>query len=115
MARRSYSRQDGRCDFFALRGKDGQASAVLVAFDLLELNGADLGKLPIEDRRKKLAHLLRSSPDVVIFSEVIVGDGPVVFEHACRLGSEGIVSGSLYRSGRGLAWRKTLCEGYRRG
>jgi bifunctional non-homologous end joining protein LigD len=110
-------RQDGSCDFFALRGKDGQASAVLVAFDLLELNGVDLRKLPIEDRRAKLAHLLRSQPDGVIFSEAVAGDGPVVFEHACRLGVEGIVSkrvGSFYRSGRGLAWRKTLCEGYKR-
>jgi bifunctional non-homologous end joining protein LigD len=110
-------RPDGSCDFFALRGKDGQASAVLVAFDLLDLNGSDLRKLPIEDRRAKLAHLLRSQPDGVIFSEAIAGDGPVVFEHACRLGVEGIVSkraGSLYRSGRGLAWRKTLCEEYRR-
>jgi bifunctional non-homologous end joining protein LigD len=108
-------RPDGGCDFFALRGKDGQASAVLVAFDLLELNGSDLRKLAIEDRRTKLAHLVRSSPDGVIFSEAIAGHGPEVFEHACRLGVEGIVSkrvGSLYRSGRGLAWRKTLCKGY---
>jgi bifunctional non-homologous end joining protein LigD len=110
-------RPDGQCDFFALRGTEGQASAALVAFDLLELNGSDLRKLPIEDRRAKLAGLLRSQPDGVIFSEAVAGDGPVVFEHACRLGVEGIVSkraGSLYRSGRGLAWRKTLCKGYRR-
>jgi bifunctional non-homologous end joining protein LigD len=110
-------RQDGHCDFFALRGKDGQASAVLVAFDLLELNGSDLRKLPIEDRRAKLAHLLRSEPDGVIFSEAVAGDGPVVFEHACRLGVEGIVSkraGSLYQSGRCPAWVKVLCQGYRR-
>src|SRR5271163_1934346 len=39
-------RPDGHSDFFALRGKDGQAIAVLVAFDLLELNGSDLRKLP---------------------------------------------------------------------
>jgi bifunctional non-homologous end joining protein LigD len=51
-------RQDGHCDFFALRGKDGQASAVLVAFDLLELNGIDLRKLPIEDRRAAASRLL---------------------------------------------------------
>jgi ATP-dependent DNA ligase len=59
---------------------------------LLELNGSDLRKLPIEDRRAKLAHLLRISPDGVIFSEAVAGDGPVVHAHACRLGVEGIVS-----------------------
>ena len=64
-------RPDGHSDFFALRGKDGQAIAVLVAFDLLELNGSDLRRLPIEDRRAKLAHLLRSEPDGLIFSEAI--------------------------------------------
>jgi bifunctional non-homologous end joining protein LigD len=53
-------RPDGSCDFFALRGKDAQAIAVLVAFDLIELNGSDLRRLPIEDRRAKLAHLLRA-------------------------------------------------------
>jgi bifunctional non-homologous end joining protein LigD len=110
-------RPDGRCDFFALRGNDGQADAVLAAFDLLELNGQDLHTVPIEDRRAMLAHLLRALPDGLIFSEAIIGHGPEVFQHACRLGVEGIVSkrvGSLYRSGRGLAWRKTLCEGYKR-
>src|SRR5271163_4642099 len=79
-------RPDGHSDFFALRGKDGQAIAVLVAFDLLELNGSDQCKLPIEDRRAKLARLLRSEPDGLIFSEAIAGDAPTVFAHACRLG-----------------------------
>jgi bifunctional non-homologous end joining protein LigD len=37
-------------------------------------------------------------------------DGPLVFEHACRLGLEGIVSDrrdSPYRSGRTLHWIKS--------
>jgi ATP-dependent DNA ligase len=37
------------------------------------------------------------------------GDGEIVFEHACKLGCEGIVSkrlGSLYRSGRSPHWVK---------
>jgi bifunctional non-homologous end joining protein LigD len=110
-------RPDRSCDFFGLRGKDGQASAVLVAFDLLELNGSDLRKLTIEDRRAKLAHLLRAEPDGLVFSESIAGDGERVFRHACALGAEGIVSkriGSAYASGRCPAWMKTLCPNYRR-
>jgi bifunctional non-homologous end joining protein LigD len=106
-------RPDGTCDFFALRGKDGQASAVLVAFDIIELNGQDLRRLPIEDRRAKLAHLLRASPKGVLFSSSIGGDGEAVFCYACALGGEGIVSkraGSTYVSGRCPGWRKTLCS-----
>jgi ATP-dependent DNA ligase len=37
-------------------------------------------------------------------------DGPLLFEHACALGCEGIVSkrkGSRYRSGRSWDWVKT--------
>jgi bifunctional non-homologous end joining protein LigD len=36
-------------------------------------------------------------------------DGPVIYEHACALGCEGIVSkraGSLYRAGRTDQWLK---------
>ena len=42
-------------------------------------------------------------------SEHFVGDGEIVFEHACKLGCEGIVLkrlGSHYRSGRSTAWLK---------
>ena len=37
------------------------------------------------------------------------GEGDIVFEHACKLGCEGIVSkqlGSSYRSGRADCWVK---------
>ena len=43
------------------------------------------------------------------FNEHIEGDGPTVFDHACKLGLEGIVSkrkGSAYRSGRSPDWLK---------
>ena len=39
----------------------------------------------------------------------IQGDGEILFEHACKLGCEGIVSkrfGSPYRSGRSPHWVK---------
>jgi len=38
-----------------------------------------------------------------------IGDGEIVYQQACRLGCEGIVSkrlGSLYRSGRSKQWVK---------
>jgi bifunctional non-homologous end joining protein LigD len=42
--------------------------------------------------------------------EHIEADGPIVFEHACKLGAEGIVSkriGSRYIAGRTDTWVKT--------
>ena len=45
----------------------------------------------------------------IVLNEHYDGDGEVVFEHACKLGCEGIVSkrlGSSYRSGRSPHWIK---------
>jgi len=45
----------------------------------------------------------------VVLNEFFEGDGDILFEHACKLGCEGIVSkrlGSLYRSGRSPHWLK---------
>jgi len=41
----------------------------------------------------------------ILLNELVTGDGPTVFEHACRLGVEGIVSkraDGTYRTMRGL-------------
>ena len=82
----------------------------LYAFDLLELNGTDLRREPIEVRRATLASLLRQSRHGVRLNEHLEHDcGLTVFRHACLLGCEGIVSkrlGSRYRSGRSPDWLK---------
>jgi bifunctional non-homologous end joining protein LigD len=80
----------------------------LYAFDLLENDGSDLRRMPVETRRATLASLLKQS-DVIRLSEHIVAEGPDVFAHACRLGAEGIVSkrlGSAYSSGLCHTWVK---------
>ena len=72
--------------------------------DLLELNGTDLRREPIEVRKATLASILRKSPHGVRLNEHMEHpEGAVVFQHACKMGLEGIVSkrlGSRYRSGR---------------
>jgi bifunctional non-homologous end joining protein LigD len=86
-------------------GKD----AVLIAFDLIELEGEDLRRTPIEQRKRKLAKLVRGPHPGIVLNEVFEGVGDILFEHACKLGCEGIVSkrlGSLYRSGRSPHWVK---------
>ncbi|MGC1327265.1 MAG: DNA ligase [Xanthobacteraceae bacterium] len=83
--------------------------AVLCAFGLIELEGEDLRRKPIEDRKRKLAKLVRTPHPGIVLNEHYEGDGEIVFQHACRLGCEGIVSkrlGSLYRSGRADCWVK---------
>jgi bifunctional non-homologous end joining protein LigD len=82
---------------------------VLYAFDLIELNGDDLRREPLEVRKATLTSLLTKTGSGIRINEHIEADGPTVFAHACRLGCEGIVSkqrASPYRSGRTKMWIK---------
>jgi bifunctional non-homologous end joining protein LigD len=83
---------NGLAVFNLVRGHGRNRRAILCAFDLLEVNGEDIRVEPIEERKRRLAGLLRLS-----------------HEHACALGCEGIVSkrlGSPYRAGRSAQWLK---------
>ena len=97
-------------DFQVLRRRQNEARASLYAFDLLELDGTDMRREPIEVRKATLASILRKSrPGVRLNEHLEHPDGHVVFHHACTLGAEGIVSkrlGSCYRSGRSPDWLK---------
>ena len=81
-------------------------------FDLLHLDGLDLTGRPLVERKAALAQLLAGHEGVLAYSEHFEGRGATVFEHACRLGLEGIVSKlrtSAYRAGRSKSWRKSKC------
>jgi bifunctional non-homologous end joining protein LigD len=99
----------GLAVFDLIRRKRHGGDAVLIAFDLIELDGEDLRRSPIEHRKRGLAKLARGPHPGIVLNEVFEGDGNILFAHACRLGCEGIVSkrvGSLYRSGRSPYWIK---------
>jgi len=99
----------GMPSFDRLRYRRGDGAVFLFAFDLLELNGDDLRREPIELRKRELAKLLRNARLGLQVNEHIAEPGDVVFRHACKLGLEGIVSkrlGSRYRSGRSPDWLK---------
>ena len=85
-------------------------------FDLLHLDGTDLTGAPLLERKAALAQLLAGYDGTLTYSEHFEGRGATVFEHACRLGLEGIVSKlktGTYRSGRAKSWLKSKCaEGY---
>ena len=100
---------NGLAVFDLIRRHGALASAVLCAFDLLELNGKDLRREPIEERKRLLTKLLKGSHVSIVLNEHFEEDGAAVYRAACQLGCEGIVSkrlGSLYRSGRSRHWVK---------
>jgi bifunctional non-homologous end joining protein LigD len=82
----------------------------LYAFDLIELNGDDLRRDPLEVRKATLRSIVVKAGPGIRFNGHIEGDGPTVFAHACKMVLEGIVSkrlGSPYRSGRSRHWLKS--------
>jgi bifunctional non-homologous end joining protein LigD len=78
------------------------------AFDLLYLDGYDLRKLPLEDRKKKLAALLITG-DSVRYSDHYEKQGKALFEMARAKGLEGILAkkrDSIYQERRTSDWLK---------
>jgi ATP-dependent DNA ligase len=94
---------DGIASFDRIRYRHQDGSVFLYAFDLIELNGDDLRRGPLEVRKATVANVLGRVAPGLRLNEHIEDDGPTVFAHACKLGLEGIVSkrrDSSYRSGR---------------
>jgi bifunctional non-homologous end joining protein LigD len=103
---------DGGTDFSVLQNelKGKSHKIVLVAFDLLFLNGYDLRKLPLVERKAHLKKLIAGTN--VQFSESFETDGREIYKHACKVGPEGVVSkvrDSRYASGRSNDWVKKTC------
>jgi bifunctional non-homologous end joining protein LigD len=101
---------DGVPSFDRIRYRRHDASVFLYAFDLIELDGDDLRRDPLDVRKATLASLLRRAAPGLRLNEHIEADGPTVFAHACKMGLEGIVSkrrDSTYRSGRSPDWLKS--------
>ena len=94
----------GLARFDVLRRRRNESLAFLYAFDLLELDGTDLRREPLEVRKATLASILRKARHGVRLNEHLEDpEGDVVFRNACKMGLEGIISkrlGSRYRSGR---------------
>ena len=75
-----------------------------IAFDLIWLRGRDLRSLPLIERKRALAQLLRASsarwhdptqhsaPVPLMYADHIAGNGTRLFRLACELDLEGIVA-----------------------
>ena len=109
----------GRSDFGALQnslggrgGKLPSGAAIVYVFDLLYLDGHDLSKMALAERRHMLEGLITSANGVIRLSEEIEADGAALLMSACEHGLEGIIAKHRerpYRSGRGGDWLKIKC------
>jgi bifunctional non-homologous end joining protein LigD len=95
----------------ALKGDNSQIS--LVAFDLLHLDGWDLTRAPLLERKALLERLLEDAPAEIRYGEHVTEDGSKFFAAACKLGLEGIVAKRAddpYREReRTRSWLKIKC------
>jgi bifunctional non-homologous end joining protein LigD len=83
---------DGTTDFSVLQNelKGRSTRIVMIAFDLLYLNGYDLRKLPLVERKALLKKTIAETD--IQFRESFEVDGREMFKHACKTGLEGVVS-----------------------
>jgi bifunctional non-homologous end joining protein LigD len=96
-----------------LKGGKGERFVYYV-FDLLYLDGEDLRKATLADRKAALRLLFDDLPQggTIRFSDHLEEDGATLVRHACQMGLEGIISKRAdqpYRSGRGDDWVKSKC------
>jgi ATP-dependent DNA ligase len=84
------------------------------AFDLLHLDGHDLRRCPIEERKALLRQVLDDACcERIVYVDHVIGWGPQLFEAVQQMGAEGIVSkrlGRAYRGGQTRYWLKTKCH-----
>ncbi len=108
---------NGVTSFNALQnamGGTGTDEVLYFVFDLLHLDGSDLTRTPLEQRKEALRILLDavSGQSTLRYSDHVVGKGDAFLRHACRMALEGVVSkrrDAPYESGRGKSWLKVKC------
>jgi bifunctional non-homologous end joining protein LigD len=87
---------------------------VYFLFDLPWLNGHDLRKTPLRERRALLEQVLSvTSPGILRYSAPIAQPPQELLDSACRLSMEGIIgkrTDALYESKRSESWIKLKCR-----
>jgi bifunctional non-homologous end joining protein LigD len=102
----------GHSDFNALQqtlSGEAQLPLVYMLFDLPYLEGSDLSRVGLLQRKQLLQQLLAHAPKHLAFSSHAIGDGEGAFRMATEQQLEGIVSkrvDSAYHAGRGDDWLK---------
>jgi bifunctional non-homologous end joining protein LigD len=89
--------------------KDRSVPIVYYVFDLLYLNGYDLMRVPLEQRKELLAQIVPGGAGLLRYSDHHVGGGVALFEVARDKGLEGIIGklrGGFYVQKRSREWLK---------
>jgi bifunctional non-homologous end joining protein LigD len=108
--------EQGLTDFGALQddlAKGGSDRIVYFAFDLLYLDGRDLRRAPLRERKRLLEELVGDQHRRLHVSRHEAGSATAMFKRACQIGIEGIVSkraDAVYTSGRSNVWTKITCR-----
>jgi len=108
---------EGKSDFQALQNvlktKDYNMLRYYV-FDLLYLDGEDLRKFPLVERKERLKTLLAVSPTKqILYSTHFTGNGGKFLEQVCAKGEEGIIAKNIYSTYIGKRtkdWLKVKCS-----
>jgi bifunctional non-homologous end joining protein LigD len=107
--------ENGRTDFSTLKDHLSNGGPLtFFAFDLLSLDGTDLRKKPLVERKARLEQLLGKAEtgSLVQFSTHVTGNGQKVFDAVCRGRHEGIIAKdgtAPYQSQRSRVWLKVKC------
>jgi bifunctional non-homologous end joining protein LigD len=106
----------GRSSFQKLQQsmKGGAATFIFQIFDLIYLDGYNLTRVSLKERKALLEDLLSGvdAKGPLRYSDHVVGDGDRFFKQACAYGIEGIVSKLAdcpYESTRSRSWLKVKC------
>jgi len=104
---------DGHPSFGALHEaiKTGDPDCLFFAFDILELGGTDIKKLPNIERKERLRPIIPASGPFQ-YADHIVGSGGKLLAAMCNAGLEGIISkraDAPYRGKRSRTWLKVKC------
>lgn len=84
-------------------------------FDILVLDGKDLRKKTLKERRDILAGMMsaKTISNYLVYADYVEGSGQAFYDEALKLGLEGIISKRAdrpYLSGRGRDWLKIKCK-----
>jgi ATP-dependent DNA ligase len=85
-----------------------EVQLVYYAFDLLHLDGWDISRLQLTERKALLERFVANKPGLQ-FNGHETGDGELILKHAGKLGFEGVVSKTIdapYAPGNRGLWRK---------
>ena len=105
---------EGRTNFSALQAaiSAGGRGLACFLFDVLEIDGEDLTKLPNLERKNRLASLVGEGRAPLLYAEHIVGSGEQLLQAMCDAGQEGVIAKKAeapYRSARTKCWLKIKC------